>query len=1399
MPFYDWPTYIHFCVGVISGFISIGMIVFAWRRRYTMGAVLLIYLSAASLIWSVAYIFEIISWTNSAKSVAENFQYLAISFFPIIYFGFVRLYSAWKTRVKTFIWVLLFIHPILSQIIAWTNPLHHWFIVESQISYPVTGFPGIYFNEYGWYYWFSSIYTLSFLFVDLIMIMIAFFRTPLWARGKLLYITVGMALPWMTSLITLPQLITSGVDYYFLISVVISMLLIGLGLLRLQITDLLPIARKTLLDQLSDAVLVLDADGRIIEYNNTANKYFSDLSPGSVGRMLSSFLPQFPISEFSENLSVPDEIEISLGPKSKDSSLEARISKLLDEDQMLAGWLVTFHDVTRRKQEEVRLLNAEAQTKEALKNVQRHSAELTLLRMVNEQLNEATSLRQALIPTLRSILEITQGSTICAKLLESDGQSHRTIQYLVNKKEGPLVFHEIKPNECLCMRDLAAGKMDGPTRYPACDCEMGTNGSDVGDDTDVSHMAFPMRSGTSLLGLINVALKKDKVIDDDSIHLIETICDSLSVAVERVRLFKIEYDQRRLAETMQEIGTTLTASLDLNEVLDLLLEQINRLVPYDAGNIMFLDEDTARVARSRGYEFLGKKMLESIINLTFPIQTTANIRTIVETKRPLFVSDVRSDPDWLETAGSAYFHSWIGAPVIIKDKVVAIFSLDKKETKFYNQTHADHLAALSSNAALAIENARLYEAGIKRIRELESLQDTLKDVTSELDLTKLLEQITTRAVDLLDASGGILGLYNSGSREMKIIVGINTGTELLGSKIAIADEMVGILTGTRQPFVVSDYSTWEGRVDELVKVFPHALMQVPLIVGDELLGAIAISDADPLRTFDTDDVRLISLFAQQATIALTNARLYSDARRRAEEAETMRQASAIVASSLEQKQALRLILEQLALVIPCDSASILLPRGNELEIVDGRGFTESSNIIGLRVPMGDDQPGSLVIQKRKPVIVGNMDKEFPAFNHLAKLPIKSWIGVPLIFQKQIIGLLAIDSLKENDYTEEHARLAQAFADQVAISLENVRLYEEAVKAAKRLAGIYKVSQLITANLKPEEVYRAIHKATIELMNPDAFILSLYDEEEKQIHDVYFVDHGIPQKNTTRPLGEGFSGRILKEKKTIMYNDFNLNMISKTKAVLVGEEKDPTAVRSLIIVPLKLGKKVKGILSAQSYRGDAYTEEDKETLELLAATAIIALENARLFSEVQELALTDSLTKIFNRRRFFELAEQEFDRSQRYDRPFSLIMFDIDHFKKVNDTYGHSVGDVVLQRVAEICKGALRDVDIIARYGGEEFVILLPETTATEAQLMAERLRQLMARSTMEIAAIKIDVTLSFGVVEIDKDCKNIEELIDRSDQAQYHSKNSGRNCVSIWTPEMRLHEETNGGNSHLHH
>jgi diguanylate cyclase (GGDEF)-like protein len=1395
MPFYNWPTYVNLSIGTITGLVSVAVFIFAWRRRNNSGAKNILWLASAAGSWAIFYFLEIFSNGLSNKVFWENLQYLSISLVPVIYFTFVSLYSNWKKPLNKLFWAGLFIQPVLNQIILWTDPLHHWFRVNSTLNTMGLSFPGIHINQYGWWFWCFSVYTLLFLLVDVVLMLITFLKAPYWARGKHIVVVIGMIIPFITAILTIPQLVEQSKDYGLLIAVTASLVVMAMALLRLQIRDVIPIARKALLDQLIDSVFVLDADGRIIQLNQSAQTYFENISKNCFGQHITTVLPQLFQLKFGAENKAPEEIQIIIEKNKQVEPFEVRMTGLLNDDKSLAGWLVVFRNIAHRKAEEEQLRQAELQTELALKDAQHHTEELLLLRKVNELLNQATSLRQALIPTMQSLMEVAHGLQIWILLLENDNHTHRSIQFLPDEPETPLIFLESLPNTPECIQDLLARKLVKPTYYSACGCDRGIVGFEKDDRT---HISFPLKSGVGPLGVINITLDKPQLLDEDSMHLIETICDSLSVSIERIQLFKTEYDQRRLAETMQEIGVTLTASLDLNEVLDLLLDQIAKLVPYDSGDVIFIDNDNAWISRSRGYDFLGKKASDSLLHITFPIKSTTIIRSVLVEKRPSIVPDTHTDPDWISTPGTPFFHCWIGAPVIINDKVSAIFSLNKKEIGFYNQAHANRLVSLCSDAALAIQNAQLYEAGKKRIRELESLQTTLKDISSELNIKKLLYDIIERAVNLMDATGGILSLFDKNTGNTKVIVGINSGTELVGTETHLNKETLEGLTVLKEPYVVQEYAAKEKRSDEVAKVFPHALLTIPLVVNKELLGTIGIGDSRPTRVFNDDDTRLMSLFAQQATVAITNARLFEGAKRRADEAETMRQASAIVASSLEQKQALRLILEQLALVIPCDSASILLPKGDDLEIVDGRGFKEHVSVMGLRIPMGDNQPGSIVFREKKSIIVSDMEAEFPAFNNVIGLPIKSWIGVPLIYQKKAIGILAIDSLSKNSYTNDHARLAQAFADQVSIALENVRLYEEAVKSAKRLAGLYKMSQRINANLRPEEVYRAIHKATIELMAPDAFILSMYDEGAKTINDVYFVDHGIPQKVSSRPLGQGLSSRVLKEKKTIMYNNFNLNMLTKTKAVLVGDEKDPTMVRSLIIVPLKLGKKITGIISAQSYRADAFTEEDKETLELLAAHAVIALENAQLFSEVQELAITDSLTRIYNRRQFFDLAEQEFDRSRRYTRPFSIIMFDIDFFKKVNDSYGHSVGDVVLQKIADICKHALRDVDIFARYGGEEFVILLPETTATEAELMAERLRQLIARTPMEISGIKINVTLSFGVVEIDETCRDIEDLLDRSDQALYHSKRTGRNRVSVWTPDMHLWAEVSADQNSTH-
>ena len=193
----------------------------------------------------------------------------------------------------------------------------------------------------------------------------------------------------------------------------------------------------------------------------------------------------------------------------------------------------------------------------------------------------------------------------------------------------------------------------------------------------------------------------------------------------------------------------------------------------------------------------------------------------------------------------------------------------------------------------------------------------------------------------------------------------------------------------------------------------------------------------------------------------------------------------------------------------------------------------------------------------------------------------------------------------------------------------------------------------------------------------------------------------------------------------------------------------------------------------------FSDAEINLCTILSQQAVIALENAHMFDQVKHYASHDELTGLYNRRWLLELAQAEFNRCIRYDRSISLLMLDIDNFKNFNDTYGHAIGDEVLQAVANFCKESMRDSDFLGRYGGEEFVLVLTETLQEEAKIFAERLRKNIAKTMIPTDKGELSVTVSIGLAENDGITPNLEKLIDRADQAMYVAKKKGRNRIVV--------------------
>jgi diguanylate cyclase (GGDEF)-like protein len=229
----------------------------------------------------------------------------------------------------------------------------------------------------------------------------------------------------------------------------------------------------------------------------------------------------------------------------------------------------------------------------------------------------------------------------------------------------------------------------------------------------------------------------------------------------------------------------------------------------------------------------------------------------------------------------------------------------------------------------------------------------------------------------------------------------------------------------------------------------------------------------------------------------------------------------------------------------------------------------------------------------------------------------------------------------------------------------------------------------------------------------------------------------------------------------------------------------TVVRGLSalkIFPLRSGESVVGTLVCGSRDASAFPEAVQKELSMLALQAAEALVRTRLYEQAEKMAITDGLTGLLNRRTLNARLQGRLREAQRYGRPLSLLLLDVDHFKKVNDTYGHPAGDAVLRGVANLLLTEARETDIVARYGGEEMALILPETEARGAHAIAERIRKAVGAAHHPTGQGSLQVTVSLGLSTWPSGGDTPEALLEAADSALYRAKQDGRNRVCSANP-----------------
>lgn len=398
---------------------------------------------------------------------------------------------------------------------------------------------------------------------------------------------------------------------------------------------------------------------------------------------------------------------------------------------------------------------------------------------------------------------------------------------------------------------------------------------------------------------------------------------------------------------------------------------------------------------------------------------------------------------------------------------------------------------------------------------------------------------------------------------------------------------------------------------------------------------------------------------------------------------------------------------------------------------------------------------------------------------LDRQQILNLLSVPLQVQDHALGAMILMRARQKPaFTQDDVEFFQELADRASLSIENARLYVEESEQTRHLQALQTATQALLRTLDFDQLTRKVLEAILKAI-PPAGEATLYlqtpDSKELELQGIRCVRS--QQTFNTFPLpGEvpvsAYLHQVINEGRSLKVDD----------QPFAPSQPFADPAESFLAVPLVMESEVYGVLTLTANQPAAFQQQDLNFLEDYSATIIAALHNARLHEQVQRMALTDPLTSLFNRRGFFNFASREFLRSQRIGKPISIIMLDIDHFKSINDTYGHTFGDTVLQLLAGKCMSHVRSIDLLGRFGGDEFIILLPDTRAVRAKMIAERIRLCFEELNFELEGDGMaKFSASFGIAQTDHAIRSLNELIAKADAALYASKHKGRNRVEVQT------------------
>ncbi|MGD2144033.1 MAG: GAF domain-containing protein, partial [Anaerolineae bacterium] len=742
---------------------------------------------------------------------------------------------------------------------------------------------------------------------------------------------------------------------------------------------------------------------------------------------------------------------------------------------------------------------------------------------------------------------------------------------------------------------------------------------------DIAAVGAPVQWGDEFLGVLTVEADRSHVFSSEDAELLSLFATQAAAAIRNAQLYEQAQEEiaerrraqealRRRAEELAALQDTLldiTARHDLPTLLETIVRRAASLLGAPGGGLYLCDPDLRET--------------RCVVSYNTPRDYTGTVLdygegvagTVAETGEPLIIDDYRT---WLGRAAvneeDQLFGAVLSAPMTWQGEAIGVIHvLDSAEERGFTQADLELVSSFANHAAIAVERARLLEIADQRVAELRAVRQASLDLTSALELERVLEAILDSALNLVAGDDAHIFLYDGERLEFGAALwndehqgqpyveprprGLTCTVARRGERIVVSDMMNHPLFEDRQ---------WEG-----------AIVGLPLTIGGEVEGVMNVAYQE-LHQFRDDELWVLELLADQAAIAIRNARLYDETRERALEQETLREAALTLTTALDQDEVVERVLAQLQRVVPYDTASVQLLRDGRLEIVGGRGFPNLERLLGASFdPTKKDNPNQEVVRTRKPLILEDAPAAYEGFRRdpHAQANIRSWLGVPMLVGDQLIGMIALDKQQPEFYSDKHARLAEAFAAQAGIAIENARLHEETVRQLAETEVLRETMSAAASALDFDQVLGRTIDVLKRAMGVEYLSLMLPDESGAFMRSHPSMLGFTPPEGGYRfPVDECVTGRV--------YQTANPMILSDVREAAVYTVANGN-VRSELAVPVKIGHEVVAVLNVESSRLDAFDEGDLGFYSAIAGQLGVAMENARLFeAEREQRQLSEAL-------------------------------------------------------------------------------------------------------------------------------------------------------------------------------